>query len=47
MLNVNVTFDLLASKSIGIIYGSWPSMVPRKVYFGEINVKGNEWTRLC
>jgi len=41
MLNVTVTltFDLHITKSIGIIYGSWPSMISRKVYLGEISLK--------
>ena len=34
-----MTFDLLTPKSIGIIYGSWPSLIPRKVYLGEISLK--------
>jgi len=36
---VTLTFDLLTPKSIGIIYGSRPSLIPRKVYLGEIGLK--------
>jgi len=36
---VTVTFDLLTPKSLGIIYGSWPSIIPRKVYLGETSLK--------
>jgi len=32
-------FDLLTPKSIGIIYGSWTSMILRKVNLGEIIFK--------
>jgi len=41
MLQVTVTFtyELLTPKSLGIIYGSWPSMIPRKVYLDEISLK--------
>ena len=36
---MTLTFDLLTQKSIEIIYGSWPSLIPRKVYLGEISLK--------
>ena len=39
MLHVTLTFDLLIPKSIGIIYGSWPSMISRRVDLGEISLK--------
>jgi len=29
----------MTPKLIGIIYGSWASMIPRKVYLGEISLK--------
>jgi len=35
----SVTFDLLTSKSIGIIYGSWPSLIPGKVYLVKISLQ--------
>jgi len=38
-VTVALTFDPLTQKSIEIIYGSWPSMIPRKVYLGEISLK--------
>jgi len=38
-VTVALTFDLLTPKSIGTIYGSWPSLIPRKVYLGEISLK--------
>jgi len=34
-VTVTLTLNLLASKSIGIMYGSWPSMILRKIYLGE------------
>jgi len=41
MFKVTVTliFDPLTPKSIGIIYGSWPFMILRKVHLGEIGLK--------
>ena len=36
---VTLTCNFPTKKSIGIIYGSWPSMIPKKVYLGEINLK--------
>jgi len=39
MLLDTVTFDLMTPKSLGIIYGSWPSIIPRKVYLGETSLK--------
>jgi len=36
MLQVTVTLTL---KSIRIVYGSWPSMIPRKVHLGEISLQ--------
>ena len=36
---MTLTFDLLTQKSIGIIYGLWPSLIPRNVYLGEISLK--------
>ena len=38
-LTVTLTFDLLTSKSNGNIYGSWPSVIPRKTNLGEISLK--------
>jgi len=34
-----LTFDLPIPKWIGIIYGSWPSMIPRRVCLCEISLK--------
>ena len=41
MLKVTVilAFDLLTPKSIGIIYGSWPFTIPRKVHLVDFNLK--------
>ena len=41
MLQVTVTLtcNILTKTSIGIIYGSWPSMIPRKVYIVEMLLK--------
>ena len=41
---VTLTFDLLTKKLIGIIYGSWLPMIPRKVHLGEIMFNVNERT---
>jgi len=38
-VTVTLTFALLTPKSIGIIYGSWPFMIPRIVNLGEISLK--------
>jgi len=38
-VTVTLTFDLLTQKSKGITYGSWLSMILRKLYLGEINLK--------
>jgi len=37
-VTVILTFDLMTPKSIGIIYGSWPFMIPRKVHIGKIKL---------
>jgi len=39
MVTVTLTFELLTSKSIGIIYGSWPFMIQRKVNLGKISLR--------
>jgi len=36
---VTLTFNLLTPKSLRIIFGSWPSIIPRKVYLSEISLK--------
>ena len=36
---MTLTFHLITPKSIWIIFGSWPSMVQRKVYTDEISSK--------
>jgi len=36
-VTVTLTFDLLTRKSIAIIYVSWPFLIPRKFYLGEIS----------
>jgi len=48
MLNVNVTltFELMTPKSIGIIYGSWPFKIQRKVNLGKNKFEINERRRL-
>jgi len=38
-VTVTLTFELLIPKAIGIIYGSWPCMIQRKVNLGEISLK--------
>jgi len=38
-ITVTLTVDLLTPKLIGIIYGSWPFMIPRRVILGEISLK--------
>jgi len=38
-LTVTLTVDQLNLKSIGIIYGSWPSIIPKTVNLCEISLK--------
>ena len=38
-ITVTLTFDLLPPKSIGIIYGSFPSMITRKANLSKISLK--------
>jgi len=38
-ITVTLTFNILTQTSIGIIYGSWPFMIQRKVNIGEISLK--------
>jgi len=38
-VTVTLTFDLLTPKSKGINYGTWSSMIPRKVYLSKISLK--------